>query len=88
MKQQGAGVNLVHVHFFLTSLARVAKSLSMHPNSQDDTALSLSVATGKCVPSTSVSFSAGHIRDGKPCFSSKDWTASLYDMDMIWEHLR
>jgi hypothetical protein len=49
MKWQGAGVNLLRVPFSLTSLARVENSLSMHPNSQDDTALSLSVATGKCL---------------------------------------
>jgi hypothetical protein len=66
MKRQGAGVNLVHVPFFLTSLAQLEKSLSIHPNSQDDMALSLSVATGKCLAHhRQVSFSADHIRDGK-----------------------
>jgi hypothetical protein len=48
MKWQKTRVNLVP--FFLTSLAWIEKSLSMHPNSQDDMALSLSVATRNVCP--------------------------------------
>jgi hypothetical protein len=40
-KEQVFDLYLVHVPFFLTSLAQVEKSLCMHPNSRDDTALSL-----------------------------------------------